>query len=234
MRLEARQRPLLAGGAAILVLAALLLYSLRGSEPPPVAAPLPAPTPVAVTAVPQPAPAPAPAASPEGLRLHGVMGAGAVIGDAGGGQRFVATGRDVLPGLALERVGIDHVMLRSGSGLTRLDFAGPAAGAAQPAADAPSGDATLRDETLRYRLGLAPRQQAGRVIGHLVRPGASMPALERAGIRPGDVILSVNGSRFDQERMLELAWTLANSNQVAFEVERGGRRISLGPQGNDQ
>lgn len=232
MRLEARQRPLAAGGAAILALVAILLYSLQGSEPPPVAPPLPAPPRVAATAVRQPPPPPTPAGSPEGLRLHGVMGAGAVIGDAGGGQRFVAIGREVLPGLALERVGIDHVMLRSGSGLVRLDFAGPAAGATESAAAAPSGDAALRDEMLRYRLGLAPRQQGGRVTGHQVRPGASIPALERAGIRPGDVILSVNGSRFDQERMLELAWTLANSDQVAFEVERGGRRLRLGPQGD--
>lgn len=230
MRFEARQRPLVAGGATILALA-VLLHALRGSEPPPSAAPIPMQPPVAATADPQPAPPPA--TSPEGLRLHGVMGAGAVIGDSAG-QRFVATGREVRPGLAVERVGIDHVLLRSRSGPVRLDFAGSTAVAAPSVAGAPTGEAALHEETLRYRLGLAPRQQEGRVIGHLVRPGASMPALQRAGIRSGDIILSVNGSRFDQERMLELAWTLANSGNVAFEVERGGRRISLGAAGVGQ
>ena len=54
-----------------------------------------------------------------------------------------------------------------------------------------------------------------------------MPALERAGLRPGDVIVGVNGSEFDEERMLELAWQIANSGRTEFEVERGGRRIRL-------
>ena len=54
-------------------------------------------------------------------------------------------------------------------------------------------------------------------------PGASLPLLERAGLRPGDVIVRVNGSQFDQERLEELAWTLANSDAVTFEIERDGR-----------
>lgn len=233
MRLEARQRPLVAGVAAIAGLAAVLLYSLRGAgpsvDPVSLPSPPPAPQPAAATVAAQPTTAPN--VSAEGLRLHGVMGAGAVIADAGGGQRFVAIGRDLRPGLTLERVGIDHVLLRSGVALIRLDFIGPAA-AGPAAVTAPSADAAIRDETLRYRLGLAPRQQNGQVTGHVVRPGAGIPALDRAGIRPGDVILSVNGSRFDQERLLELAWTLANSDSVAFEIERAGRRISLAGTGS--
>lgn len=227
IRLEARQRPLVAGGVAILGLTAALLHSLWGSPPPPAALPPPLSSPSRPAAV--PASAPVSAESAEGLRLHGVMGAGAVIGDANGGQRFVTTGRDVVPGLTLESVGIDHVILRSNGGQVRLDFAGAAAagpGQATPFAAA-AGEAALRAETMRYRLGLTARQQGGTVTGHAVRAGASLPALERAGIRPGDVIVSVNGSRFDQERMLELAWTLAHSADVAFEVERGGQRIRL-------
>ncbi|MGE0179163.1 MAG: PDZ domain-containing protein [Sphingomonas sp.] len=232
-RLEPRQRALIAGGVAA-SLAVLLLFSLGSPEPAqpppaPVVAPPPTPVPTAAAA------APASAASPEGLRLHGVLGAGAVIGTAGDNQRFVSIGREAAPGLVLERIGLDHVMLRSAAGLFRLDFAGAtAAGPAAPATAAPSGEAALRAEALRYRLGLAPRQQNGQVTGHVVRPNAPMPALELAGVRPGDVIVSVNGSRFDQERMLELAWTMANSDQVAFEVERGGRRIQLGVNRNDR
>jgi type II secretory pathway component PulC len=54
-----------------------------------------------------------------------------------------------------------------------------------------------------------------------------MPALERAGLRPGDVVVGVNCSGFDEERMLELAWQIANSTRTEFEVERGGRRTRL-------
>ena len=65
---------------------------------------------------------------------------------------------------------------------------------------------------MRYRLGLAPRRAGGRVTGFTVRSNVEMPALARAGIRPGDVIVGVNGSVFDEERMQELAWQIANSD----------------------
>jgi type II secretory pathway component PulC len=90
-----------------------------------------------------------------------------------------------------------------------------------------AGAATQGDDTLRYRLGLEARRVGARTAGFTVRPGVSMPALERAGLRPGDVILSVNGSGFDEERMLELEWELANTPRTEFEVERSGRRIRL-------
>jgi len=222
MRPEFGDRRLLIGGGAVIALLALvLLFGSSGDEAPaPVAPPAPQQSVAPVASAPT-----APAASPEGLRLYGVTGMRAIIGLAGGGQRLVAVGREVVPGLLLAAVRIDHAILRSSSGDYRLGFDGitAATGAAPQAAAVPSGDAALREETLRYRLGLAPRQEGGRVTGHVVRPGASLRMLERAGLRPGDVIVRVNGSQFDQERLEELAWTLANSDGVTFEIERNGR-----------
>jgi type II secretory pathway component PulC len=144
---------------------------------------------------------------------------------ADGTQRLVRTGRDVLPGLTLVAVRQHNVLLRSAAGEFVLDFTGatpaPAATATAPVA---ASEAALRDETLRYRLGLAPRMQGGRVAGFTIRQGADLPALQRAGLQPGDTILSVNGSRLDEERMMELAWTIANSGRTELEYERGGRR----------
>ena len=136
-------------------------------------------------------------------------------------------GREALPGLTLRRIEQNQAVFASAAGEVRLGFdgVGQAPAAATPASAAP------RDETLPYRLGLAPRRAGGRVNGFTVRPGASLPALERAGIRPGDTILSVNGSAFDEERMLELAWQIANSTRTEFEVERGGRRVRLALEG---
>ncbi|MBX3562420.1 MAG: hypothetical protein KF780_11490 [Sphingomonas sp.] len=166
-----------------------------------------------------------PAASPDGLRLHGVTGAGAIISGADGRQRLVAIGRDVLPGLTLVQMRVDHALLRSATGDLRLDFTGASASAV-PSAPVASAE---QDDTLRYRLGLAPHRVDGRVVGHEVRAGAALPALAAAGIRPGDVILSVNGSRLDEERVAELAWMLANSDRTEFEIERGGRPLRLSP-----
>src|SRR5687767_5659055 len=93
---ELRLAGLVAGAVA---LAGLLLYLLLRSpatiEAPavPAAAPqLPPPAPA------PPSPPPAPAPSAEGLRLHGLLGGGAIIAFADGRQRFVAIGREVAPG----------------------------------------------------------------------------------------------------------------------------------------
>ena len=161
------------------------------------------------------------------------MGGGAVIGLADGSQRYVPLGREVLPGLTLKRLEVHHAVLDAGGTEIRLGFDGVADAAGQAAAPpgqaarAPAGEAALRQETQRYRLGLAARRQNGRVTGFTVRPGAELPALARAGIQPGDVILSVNGSTLNEEQLLELAWTIANSNRTDFEIERGGRRYEI-------
>ena len=220
----------------IIVLVSLLLRG-GGGAPAQTNAPVtPAATPAPVAAPVPAAAAPAPVAPPTDLtqlRLHGLLASGAVISSANGGQRLVPVGREAVPGLTLVRVEQTHAVFQSASGEVRLGFDGiaqavdVASGAAAPPAPAPTGAAGQREETLRYRLGLAPRMANGRVSGYTVRSNVEMPALARAGIRPGDVIVSVNGANFDEERLQELAWNIANSAQTRFEVERGGRRLQL-------
>ena len=234
MPAELKDRRALFAIGAIASLLLLLYLSLRGDVPS-VAPPQPAPPPVAPPAPAAPQAVVTPTTTPEGLKLHGVTGAGAIIAMADGRQRLVAVGREVLPGLVLAENHPDHVLLRSGASEFRLDFTGAsAAGGAPASALAHAGsasEAAIRAETLNYRLGLAPRRTGGRVTGHVVRPGARLPALERAGLQAGDVILRVDGSEFDQERMLELPWTIAQSGRVRFEIERGGRPMRLVLQG---
>lgn len=217
------------GAAAALVLVAVLLIGGGGNAPSaPVAVPAPAPTPPPALVAGAP-PAASPAVSTDGLRLHGVAGAGAIVGTGDGNQRLVAVGREVRSGLVLIGVGVDHALLRAGATTYRLGFDGIAAAGAPAPSDARAADeaAALREETLRYRLALAPVTAEGRVTGHVVRDGAPAPALELAGIRPGDVIQRVNGAVFDAERREELAWTLANTDQTTFEIVRDGRPMRL-------
>jgi hypothetical protein len=229
-RPDARRRALIAGGglAATAFAAAGLLFAqdaaiqVAAQPPPPPTMALPQPSrPRAVS--PQPTP-------PQDLRLHGLAGAGAIIAVPGGDQRLVVIGRDVAPGLRLTAVAIDHAILSSSSATYRLGFDGPAAGVAASASvgrSPPAGGAASREEILQYRLGLAPVAEGGRISRHVVRAGAVMPALDRAGLRAGDVILRVNGSALDDERREELAWVLANSGQVVFDIIRDGRPLRL-------
>ena len=208
---------------------ALLLAGCGDSPAPP--APAQAVTAQQTPAQPLPAPAPAPAPDLSGLRLHGLVASGAILGFADGSQRLVPLGREALPGLVLARIEQNHAVLASAGGEARLGFDGAAAApnAAPPPAQA--GAAAEREDSLRYRLALAPRRDGSRVRGYTVRPGADLPVRARAGVRPGDTILTVNGSILDEERMLELAWTIANSSRTELEVERGGRRIRLALEG---
>lgn len=233
--LSLREKRLIQAAGVLVILFLLYLLFLRGgsdpvvpvarTEPPPVApAPMAQPAPPAVAATPPPAPA----ADISGLRLHGLLASGAVIGFPSGRQRLVPIGREALPGLILRRIEQNAAVFDSGSGELRLGFDGPVQGGAPAAAPAPPpGQSAQSEEALRYRLGLAPRRAGGRVTGFTVRSNVEMPALARAGIRPGDVITGVNGSAFDEERMQELAWQIANSTRIDFDVERGGQRLRL-------
>ena len=223
-----------AGLAACALAAAAALRPWAGSDPP-----------VAISAAVEEAPAPAPQPAPppvapslEGLRLHGVTPSGAILGFAGGVQRLVPIGRDVTPGLRLSEVRHDRVVLASAAGPLELGFQGPvpAAPAEAPAA-APPAAATeaRREENLRYRFGLEPQRSDGRITGFAIRRGAELPILRRAGLQPGDVLVSVNGQSFDsQERVEELAAEIAGSFSAEFEFERGGRRMRTSLRVNDR
>ena len=225
---------LIVGGALALAVAITVALSTgnrvdetaAAESPPPPPPPPPPPAPAESPSPPPPAPP-----SAAGLRLYGLLGGGAVIAPADGRQRYYAVGREVSPGLYIARIEPQAVILASAGGEVRLGFDGAGtaspAGFSAPTTAAGSEEERLRDETLSYRIGLAARRAGSRTAGYVVRPGVSMPALERAGLRPGDVILSVNGSRFDEERMLELAWEIANAERTEFEIERGGRRMRV-------
>ena len=220
-------------GAGLLTSGGLLYLSLSAGDEAPVAvaaatpleAPVAAPPPSPPTAAAEPAP------DLGQLRLHGLTASGAIIA-TGSGQRLVRLGREVIPGATLETVKQHHAVLATATGRFELGFLGLAE-AATVTAISPTGQATStsppqtrREETLQYRFGLAPRRDGGRITGFALRSGAEMPLLQRAGLRAGDVLVSVNGQAFEsEERVMELASEIAGSYTAEFEFERDGRRM---------
>ena len=111
------------------------------------------------------------------LRLAGMLAtSGAIIGI---GRRRSAvrpgrTRRPSRPDVAAGRAASRDPRLGRRRGSARLRRCRPERGRAGRPPPRPSA----RDETLRYRLGLAPRRAGGRIAGFTVRPGA-----EHAGAR---------------------------------------------------
>lgn len=182
---------------------------------------------------------PASASAPQGdFQLYGVRtggpgGGSAIIGAAGGEQRLYTVGEQLPGGLTLASVAADHVMLGQGPGGRRLSFPVPGAtpGAAPPppppptAAAAGESQAAVTGAQLRAAMTLTPRLQGGRPAGYAVvaRGAEGSAILARAGLQPGDVLLAVDGSELNPERVGELADILASAGHVDLRYERGGQ-----------
>jgi hypothetical protein len=240
--LSPRERTFLAIGAGAVLL--FLLYLLLRPErqdasvelvTPPITAPVaPPPAPLPVIAAPPPlaAPVSVPAAANAGVVLQGVSGGGpgggaALFQHAGGGQRLVRVGREIVPGMVLQAVGLTYAIGGSAGSQTRFDLGKGGVAQATPALPSTPAPVGEKQETTEFRLGLEPVSMGGRNSGYRVRPGANLPRLSQAGVQPGDVITGVNGSALDEERLLELSWTLSNSDRTEFEVTRNGRKMKV-------
>jgi hypothetical protein len=190
-----------------------------------------APAPAAPAPLPQAAPAPAPIpGSALGLILYGVSGGGstelaAIIGSASGGQRLVRMGKDFQPGLTLTEVGPDYAVLVTGGQPARLELRrfGEAFAAGAPNRGDSERERGIQTAVLRQIL--KPVVSNGRIGGYALKGGESLPQLQKAGLKTGDVILSVNGSQFDEERMSELAWEMGNSSKTEFVFVRDGKKM---------
>lgn len=215
------------------VVAALASYAWLSASPA-TQEPAPAPKavePVAPTVVPPTSPpraAPA-LASTDGLVLYGVSGASrnaaAIIGSRLGGQRVVAVGQDYRPGLRLAEVGVDYAVLRSDAQGVRLELSRFGSGGAAKATASLPAEEEQKIEAAVLRSILKPIRANNRIGGYALKPGESLPQLIRAGLRPGDVILSVNGSQLDEERMSELAWQIGNTTKTEFVFLRNGKKM---------
>lgn len=176
-----------------------------------------------------------------GLRSDGAGGGSAIIGLPDGRQVSVEVGEQVEPGLVLQSVGDDHVILMRGGSVTRLIFSDTPMGAA-PVPPPPPGPQTVRPEPepaapavapasgpavdparLMAQASLRPRMRGMRIDGFTVSGAGDGTVLRSAGLRPGDVILAVNGQPLDSlERITALRGDLANSTSAELRYERDG------------
>jgi general secretion pathway protein C len=172
------------------------------------------------------------------LQLYGIRSGGAsasaILGPPDGAQTLYVIGEQGPGGITLVEVAQDHVVIRQGASRSRIGFPAPGGGgwtAPQAAASAPTATETSSDLTgaqLMAALALTPRLRDGRPAGYTVTPrGAEgAAALARAGLQPGDVLLTLDGSELNRERMSELPQILAAATHVDLTYERGGQTLT--------
>ncbi len=172
-----------------------------------------------------------------GVRSDGGGGGSAIIGLADGRQVSVAVGEPVEPGLVLQTVAADHVVLARGASLTRLVFSDVPAGVAPPPPP-PSTPQTVTPEAaapapapnaadVAASAGLRPRMKGLRVDGFTVTGSADGP-LAAAGLRTGDVVVAVDGHRLDSPaRIAGLRDQLSGRSAVDLRIERDGVEQTL-------
>ncbi|MBD7940760.1 general secretion pathway protein [Brevundimonas sp. Sa3CVA3] len=171
-----------------------------------------------------------------GVRADGAGGGSAIIGLADGRQVSVGAGEELEPGLKLTSVAADHVMLSRGGAPFRLDFPDMASGVApaapsttvQPAAAASeptsAEGAVVDPQRLIAQAGLRPRIQGLGINGLTVSASGDGGELRNAGLRSGDVILSVNGTALNSPQALAaLRGQLADAPSAQIQFERDGQ-----------
>lgn len=174
-----------------------------------------------------------------GLR-QGADGGSAILARDRGAQAAYRPGDELAPGLVLDRVAVDHALMRDGSVTRRLDLPSPmntssvhvpAAGSQTPVPVTPATSGIEAVDVdpgqLLARSGLKAHSEGGQVVGYTVMPQGNGALLRLAGLRPGDVVLRVNRQPLAPGTFAEVAEELKRNPRATIEFRRDGQLQSV-------
>lgn len=163
----------------------------------------------------------------------------ALIASSDGAEKPFAIGDDVISGVSLQAIFADRVVLSRGGTLEtlRLNKDAPSQGGAPSTPITPvGGDATtqmigrIRDEVLTdpsrasQYIRVQPANVNGQLKGFRVYPGRERQPFNQIGLRPGDLVTSVNGIQLDDtQKSLQMLTELGKASSVTLTVDRGGQ-----------
>jgi general secretion pathway protein C len=163
----------------------------------------------------------------------------AILGENAAGAKVYAVGDNVPGGAKLNSVLSDRVMIERNGNLESLMLPRTL----QPGA-APPSTAALQTETpvldrMRKLISEDPGLMAdimrpqpvfaqGKQKGYRVYPGRNRQAFTRLGLRPGDLVMAINGTPLDDPaRGQEIFRTLGSSSEAHITVMRSGQQQDL-------
>ena len=185
------------------------------------------------------------------LSLSGLLmssnaeGGSAIIRTANGANISFSPGETIMPGVTLERILSDRVILSrngtqealmlggrgeglsvigDGSQVTDLDGSDTAG-----AADEPATISGRVSDPLAFAaaISLTPVDRNGQSVGLRVGLKGAPEMMRSAGLAPGDVITAINGTPTSTESLNLLLANLSRGDTVTLDVDRSGTRQSI-------
>jgi general secretion pathway protein C len=167
-----------------------------------------------------------------------------IIGETAAAAKVYKVGDSIPGGARLNAVYDDRVILERGGQLEALLLpreyrggSGPSTTAVTPARPAGAGNEVA--DRVRRLIAQDPgsvaeimRPQAsfqnGQLHGYRVYPGRNRQQFTRLGLRPGDLVMSINGTPLDDpQRGMEIFRSIGSSDQVRVTIERNGKPQEL-------
>lgn len=166
----------------------------------------------------------------------------ALIASEGGSEGSYGIGRDVAPGITLQAIFLDRVILsRQGRLETlRLDKDAPsnapvfnaATNSSEPQEGTPAAAqmiAQIKEQVITDPskaanfIRVQPLNTDGGLKGYRVYPGPERAAFNAAGLKPGDVVTAINGTSLsDPGQALQLLQSLTQANSMSLTIDRNG------------
>ncbi|HKE45586.1 MAG TPA: type II secretion system protein GspC [Steroidobacteraceae bacterium] len=169
-----------------------------------------------------------------------------IIGETAANAKVYKVGDSIPGGARLNAVYDDRVILERGGQLEALllprEYRGAGTGTT-PAAAPPAARATGAGNEVADRVRRLIAQDPGSVAeimrpqpvfangqqrGYRVYPGRNRQQFTRLGLRPGDLVMSINGTPLDDpQRGMEIFRSIGSADQVRVTVERNGKPQEL-------
>ncbi|MGB7406750.1 MAG: type II secretion system protein N [Pacificimonas sp.] len=166
-----------------------------------------------------------------GVRMNLGSGRGGAILQAGDDpQASFRVGEEIAPGITLFAVAQDHVILERGGARERLylDQSAPAERVAvrsQPPQQLADSAATPAD-AIASEFSFSPRLDDGEGVS--IRPAGAGQLFRQLGLRPGDILMSVDGSGIaNADAARNAIGRLVPGDSVAIVIERGETTVPV-------